>query len=83
MKKLTPAEKAKFITRPMERQGYARILLMNMQVGDIILMELKDWNSKSAPPSYLIRRIEAKTKREYTCEKVISPGTGWIITRNK
>ncbi|MES2620043.1 MAG: hypothetical protein V4615_04255 [Bacteroidota bacterium] len=84
MKKLTAEEKAKFITRPMKRQGYVRTLLMNMKPGDIILLELVEWKWKTKSPSFLCRRVEEdNTGWKFECEKIVQGGSGWIITRTK
>lgn len=62
MKKLTPEEKATFVTRPMQKQGIVRTMLMNMKQGEIMLIESHEWKWKSATPAYLCRRVEEKTK---------------------
>ena len=81
MKKLTEDEKEKLIRRPMKRQGYVRTLLMSMKLNEIILIEPKDWTWESKPPSFLCRRVEDKTNFKFDCQKVLSDGGGWVITR--
>lgn len=83
MKKLTPEEKAAYTTRPMQKQGIVRTMLMNMKLNDIILIEEHEWKWKSATPAYLCRRVEEKTKWKFECEKAIAPQKGWLITRIK
>lgn len=81
MKKITPEEKATFVTRPMQKQGIVRTMLMNMKQGEIMLIESHEWKWKSATPAYLCRRVEEKTKWKFVCEKALQPKSGWLITR--
>jgi len=82
MKKLTREEAQLMDKRPFTRACMARIYLMNMQPGDIILLERKDWTRKHHPPTTLIYQIERKEKREYKCD-ILANRTGWIIERLK
>ncbi len=83
MKQLTEEEKAQYVTRPMRKQGIVRTMLLNMKVGDIMLIESAEWKWTSATPAFLCRRIEAKTTRKFECEKALQPKTGWIIVRTE
>lgn len=82
MKKLTKEEAEKISTRPAGRSSMARTYLLGMKVGDIILLERKDWNQKYRQPSTFCRILEKQTKRQWKCDTALD-GTGWIIERLK
>ncbi len=81
MKKLTKEEKSAMVTRPLRKQGVFRSYLLQMQVDDIVFISEQEWQSKSATPGYLCRRIEKKTTFKFEVEKVLNASPGWIVTR--
>lgn len=80
MKKLTKEEAKNIKKRPAGRSSLARIYLLSMEVGDIILLEPKDWTWKSKKPSSLCRRLARETSRDWKCETAMD-GSGWVIER--
>lgn len=82
MKKLSKEEAKNINKRPAGRSSMARIHLLNMEVGDIILLEPKDWKWKSRKPSTYCRKLERDTAREWNCETALD-GSGWVIERMK
>lgn len=82
MKKLSKEEARSIKTRPAGRSSMARIYLLNMEVGDIILLETKDWKWKSRKPSTYCRRLERDTGRQWKCETALD-GSGWVVERIK
>jgi hypothetical protein len=81
MRLISPEEKAAMVMAPRHNEKGLRTTLLQMQVEEIILIEEHEWTWKSAQPNALCRRVEAKTGRKFECEKVVSPGSGWVITR--
>jgi hypothetical protein len=82
MKKLTKEEAQHIRTRPTGRSSPARTYILSMEVGDIILLEKKDWNQKYRQPSTFCRILERKTNRQWKCEAALD-GSGWVIERLK
>lgn len=82
MKKLTKEEAKSINKRPAGRSSLARVYLLNMEVGDIILLETKDWTWKSRQPSTFCRRLARETSRDWKCETAMD-GSGWVIERIK
>ncbi|MBP9153162.1 MAG: hypothetical protein KBF73_12830 [Flavobacteriales bacterium] len=82
MKKLTREEANNISTRPAGRGSIARTYLLTMNVGDIILLETKDWKWKSRKPSTFCRRLEKETGRQWKCDTALD-GSGWVIERIK
>lgn len=83
MKRLKKEEAAAIRTRPLSKKNIVRVYLLQMEVGDIIQVEPKDWTWKSAAPAYLCRRVEEQTNWKFECEKAIDPTMGWLIKRIK
>lgn len=82
MKKLTKEEAQQIVTRPRGRLSVARMYLMNMEVGDIILLEPKDWKQKTRNPSTYCRILGRRTNREWSCAQAVDH-SGWVIERVK
>lgn len=80
MKSLTKEEAQKLKKKPDGKSSYARGVLLNMNKGDIILMEPKDWKRKHMTPKTYCLQLGRKTKREWKCEELMD-GTGWVIER--
>ncbi len=83
MKFITKEEKDAMVIEPKYRQSPLRTMLQRLEIGEIIYIESHEWTLKSAKPSYLCRRLEAKSDKRFECEEVLSPGSGWVITRWK
>ena len=82
MKKLTREEAQNISTRPAGRSSLARTYILCMKVGDIILLERKDWKQKFRKPSTFCRILEKQTNRKWKCDTALD-GTGWVIERLK
>ena len=82
MKKLTKEDAAKIKRLPDGRAGYARGVLLAMDMGEMILMEPKDWQRKSQTPKTYCLQLGRKTGRTWKCEKALD-GSGWVIERVK
>jgi len=59
-----------------------RTYLMGMEVGDIILLERKDWKQKKRKPSTYCRQLERSTDRKWKCDTALD-GSSWVIERLK
>ena len=53
--------------------------LVNLNVGEAILIEKKDWNRK-ASPSTLVKYIEKTHALKFTCAALLN-GNGWAVKR--
>lgn len=53
--------------------------LVNLNVGEAILIEKKDWNRK-ASPSTLVKYIEKTHSLKFTCAALLN-GQGWAVKR--
>ena len=82
MKKLSKEEAANIQTKPAGRSSMARTYLLGMEVGDIILLERKDWKQKKRKPSTYCRELERSTGRQWKCDTALD-GSGWVIERLK
>ncbi|MCB0755874.1 MAG: hypothetical protein H6603_07110 [Flavobacteriales bacterium] len=82
MKKLSKEEAASIATKPPGRSSVVRSYLLGMEVGDIILLEKKDWKQRKRKPSTYCRELERKSGRQWKCETALD-GSGWVIERVK
>ncbi len=82
MKKLTRDEASQMRRKPDGKASYARGVLLAMNVGEIILLEPKDWTQKTQIPKTYCLQLGRDTGREWRCEKAMD-GSGWIIERLK
>lgn len=82
MRPLTREEAAQIRTKPDGRASYVRVILLAMNVGEIILLEPKDWTQRTQVPKTYCRQLGNATGREWTCKKAID-GSGWVIERVK
>jgi len=80
MKQITKEEAEQIKVRPHGRASYARGILLNMKVGDIIILEKKDWNQKSQQPGTYCLKLGRDVKRQWKCETIMD-GSGWLIER--
>jgi len=65
---------------PDGKSSYARAVLMGMGVGDIIILEPKDWTQKTRKPGTYCLRLGRKTGRQWTC-RTVADGSGWMVER--
>ncbi len=79
MKQLTREEADALHKRPDNRMSWIRGVVFGMNVGDIVLIEPKDWKQKRIPKT-VINRMRGKNGREWKCETVLNNG-GWVIER--
>lgn len=82
MRVLTEEEAAKIPSKPIGKHSRARIILLKMKPGEVILLEKSDWNRKYKSPSELISRMRKTDKVDFTIETALD-GSGWIIRRVK
>lgn len=53
--------------------------IVNLNVGEAVLIEKKDWNRK-ASPSTLVKYIERTHQLKFTCGELLN-GQGWAVKR--
>lgn len=82
MKKLTEEEAAAIDIKPPGRRSVARMHLMNMKVGDIILLERKDWKQRRRKPSTYVKILGRNVGWEWSCHEAMD-SSGWVIKRLK
>jgi len=78
MRKLTREEMNKLILK----KGTAttvRTMCMKMKVGEILLVEPKDWNQKRSPAE-MLRRLGIKTGMKFEVTED-DGGAGWVVVR--
>jgi hypothetical protein len=80
MKALTKEEAANIKVVPAGKGSLLRHQLITMKVGEIALVEQKDFNWKGKPLSTFIRRVEKTAKMKFTSGKALD-GSGWVVTR--
>jgi hypothetical protein len=79
MKKLSSDEYEQLPIRGKGRSSHVFNSIVNLKVGEALLIEQKDWNRK-AGPSTLVRYIEKKHGMRFNCG-AITGGNGWAIRR--
>ena len=79
MKKLTSDEFDQLPIRGKGRSSHVFNSIVNLQVGEALLIEQKDWKRK-ASPSTLVRYIEKNHNMRFSCGS-IAGGDGWAIRR--
>ena len=83
MKKLTKDEAEAIITKPVGPVSAVGAMILSLKVEEYLLVEKKDWHSKSSTPSVLCRRIEKRTPGyKFECRRALD-GSGWVIKREK
>jgi len=82
MKKLSKEEALSIDQVASGRGSFAYRVLMNMAVGEFILLERKDWTWKKMVPSTYCLRLGRKKNREWRCNRAVD-GSGWVIERVK
>ncbi len=79
MKKLTSDEFEQLPIRGKGRSSHVFNSIVNLQVGEALLIEQKDWKRK-ASPSTLVRYIEKNHDMKFSCGS-IAGGNGWAVRR--
>lgn len=79
MKRLTKEEADAMETRPEGRMSWFRGVLIGMPVGEVILLERKEWHQKRAPIT-VIKSFTNVGTMAWSC-KQLANGAGWIIER--
>lgn len=80
MRKLSKKEAAALETRPPGRMAPLRAHLLNLEVGEALLIERSDWQQRRRSPSTMLRRMATRTGRDFDM-RVMMNGTGWVVTR--
>lgn len=79
MKKLTSAEYEQLPIRGKGRSSHVFNSIVNLQIGEALLIEKNDWKRKVSP-STLVRYIEKNHDMRFTCGS-IAGGNGWAVRR--
>ena len=79
MKKLTSAEYEQLPIRGKGRSSHVFNSIVNLQIGEALLIEKTDWKRK-ASPSTLVRYIEKNHDMRFSCGS-IAGGNGWAVRR--
>ncbi len=79
MQKLTSDEYEQLAIRGKGRSSHVFNSIVNLQIGEALLIEQKDWNRK-ASPSTLVRYIEKNHGMRFSCG-AIAGGNGWAVRR--
>ena len=78
MKKITKEEAAK-LQRKLGSSTLVRTEVTFMKVGEILVIERKDWTQKKGP-GQMIQRVTEKTKQKYML-KTLADESGWLVER--
>jgi len=81
MKIADPEEYSKARKRIEGNWSPVTIAIINLQVGQHLLIEKSDWHRKKAPFD-LVRLIKKKTGHTYLVESLLD-NTGWFVTRTQ
>ncbi len=79
MKKLNENEFENLYLKGKGRSSHVFNSLINLKIGEAVLIEKKDWTRK-ASPSTLVRYIEKNHNMKFTCGAV-GNGSGWAVKR--
>ena len=79
MKKLTSEEYNQLPIRGKGRSSHVFNSIVNLQIGEALLIEKTDWKRK-ASPSTLVRYIEKNHDMRFACGS-IAGGNGWAVRR--
>lgn len=79
MKKLSAEEFSQLSVKGKGRSSAVFNSLINLQEGEGLLIEQKDWNRKAAP-SALVRYIEKKYQMKFSFG-ALENGSGWAVQR--
>lgn len=79
MKKLSADEFDQLPIKGKGRSSHVFNSIVNLQIGEALLIEQKDWKRK-ASPSTLVRYIEKNHDMKFTCGS-IAGGSGWAVRR--
>lgn len=79
MKKLTQEEFSSLSLKGRGRSSEIYNSIINLKIGEALLIEPKDWNRKASPSS-LVKYIEKTQELKYTYS-ALANGNGWVIKR--
>lgn len=79
MKKLNEEEFQNLPLKGRGRSSHVFNSIVNLKVGEAILIEKKDW-SRKAGPSTLVRYIEKNHNMRFKCA-ALAEGNGWAVKR--
>ncbi len=80
MKKLSADEYAQLPIKGKGRSSHLFNSIVNLKVGEGLLIEKKDWNRK-ASPSTLVRYIEKNHQMKFACAAISGEEGGWALKR--
>ena len=80
MKKLSADEFEQIAIKGKGRSSHLFNSIVNLKVGEGLLIEKKDWNRK-ASPSTLVRYIEKNHRMKFACAAISAEEGGWAIKR--
>jgi len=79
MKKLSMEEAQGYVIRRASCSPL-RTALEQLAVGEIMLVEPKDWNQQKNGPGVMCQRIKKQSGMEYKVS-VVASGEGWLVER--
>lgn len=80
MRRISKKEAEKLKTQVNGKRSRVRAEIESLEVGEIMLLERKDWTQPTHSPTRMVKQVETAMKRKYTCARLID-GTGWLIER--
>lgn len=80
MRRISKKEAEKLRTRLEGKRSLVRAEIESLNAGEVMLLERADWKQATHSPKGMVRQVEAKLKRKYTCAMLIDK-SGWLIER--
>ncbi len=80
MKTISRKEAEKLKTMLDGSRSRVRAEVEAMEVGEIKLLSKAEWTRPAQTPKVMVRQVEARQRRKYSCERLID-GSGWLIER--
>ncbi len=80
MKSISKKEAEKMRTMLAGRRSPVRAEVEAMEQGEIKLLSRDEWTRPTQSPNAMVRQVEQRLGRKYSCERVID-GSGWLIER--
>jgi hypothetical protein len=81
MKKLTKEEAQAYVLRRSSCSP-VRTAIEHLAVGEILLVERKDWAQQKNGPRAMCNQIKKRSGMEYKVS-VVASGEGWLVERTK
>lgn len=80
---ITPEESSKYQKKVTGRTTLVRSLMMQLEMGQEMIVTKEEWKWKRVGPNHLCRYLEKRTQLKFECYRILNAQGGWIIKRIK